>query len=217
MRTRIFVVDDHPLVRRGLKTLLSAQDDMQLVGDSATAAGAVAALTETRADIALLDIRLPDMDGVSLCRQLSEAHPSMSCLMLSSYLDDDLLFNAIKAGAAGYLLKEISDQDLVDGIRRVADGQSLLDPAVTNRVFDKIRRNEERRRLVGSLTRREAEILDLIADGHSNKQIAQATHLSEKTVKNYVSHLLTKLGVESRTQAAIFALESRNEPFAMSA
>lgn len=213
--TRVFLLDDHEVVRRGLKELLEADGDLVVVGEAGTAAEALARIPPTRPDVAVLDVRLPDGDGVSVCRDVRAAHPEIQCLILTSFSDDEALFQAILAGAAGYVLKQIKGTDLLDAVRRVAAGQSLLDPAVTTKVLERLRNGGEEDERLAHLTPQERNILELIAEGLTNRQIAERVHLAEKTVKNYVSNLLAKLGMERRTQAAVYAArlqEHRNQP-----
>jgi two-component system, NarL family, response regulator DevR len=202
---RVFLLDDHELVRRGLRDLLGDEPDIQVVGEAGTVAGAERAILELRPDVAVLDARLPDGSGIEVCRQVRSRDPSIACLILTSYDEDEALFTAIMAGASGYVLKEIRGTALVDGVRRVAAGQSLLDPAVTPRVLVRLRRGGGQDERLAGLTDQERRILALIAEGLTNRQIAGRMFLAEKTVKNYVSSLLAKLGLESRTQAAVFA------------
>ena len=210
--TRVFLLDDHEVVRRGLRELIEAEDDLVIVGEAGTAEEALARIPPTHPDVAVLDVRLPDGNGVEVCREVRSRHPEVQCLMLTSFADDDALFQAIMAGASGYVLKQIRGTDLVDTIHRVAAGQSLLDPAVTARVLERMRRGPERDERLERLTDQERRILDLIADGLTNRQIAAQVHLAEKTVKNYVSNVLAKLGMERRTQAAVYAAGLRAEP-----
>jgi len=202
---RVFLLDDHEVVREGLRTLLEAQDDIEVVGEAATAEDGLARIPPTAPHVAVLDVRLPDGDGVEVCREVRSRHPEIACLILTSYSDDEALFDAIMAGAAGYVLKQIKGTDLVDAVRQVAQGQSLLDPSVTERVLDRLRRGPEEDERLSRLTDQERRILDLIAEGLTNRRIADELHLAEKTVKNYVSNLLTKLGMERRTEAAVYA------------
>jgi two-component system, NarL family, response regulator DevR len=206
---RVFLLDDHELVRRGLRELLETEGDIEICGEAESAAEALSRIPPTRPDVAILDIRLPDGNGVEVCRDIRSRHPEISCLILTSFSDDDALFQAIMAGAAGYLLKQISGTDLVDAVRRVSAGQSLLDPGVTARVLERLRAGPETDERLARLTDQERRILDLIAEGLSNRQIAERVHLAEKTVKNYVSSVLAKLGMERRTQAAVFASNLR--------
>ncbi len=202
---RVFLLDDHEVVRRGLKDLLEGAGDLEVVGEASTAAEALARIPPTRPDVAVLDVRLPDGNGVEVCREVRTRHPEIQCLILTSFSDDEALFQAIMAGASGYLLKQVKGTDLVDAVRRVAAGQSLLDPAVTRRVLERLREPPEEDEALARLTEQERAILELIAEGLTNRQIAERVHLAEKTVKNYVSNLLAKLGMERRTQAAVYA------------
>ena len=203
--TRIFLLDDHEVVRRGLRDLLDAEDDLEVVGEASTMEEALRRVPPTRPDVAILDVRLPDGNGVEACRDIRAAHPEVHCLILTSFSDDEALFDSIMAGAAGYLLKQIRGPDLVDSVRRVAAGQSLLDPTLTARVLDRLRRPPEEDPQLARLTAKEREILDLLAEGLTNRQIGEQLYLAEKTVKNYVSNLLTKLGMHRRTEAAVYA------------
>ena len=202
---RVFLLDDHEVVRRGLRDLLEAAGGIEVVGEAGTADEALRRIPPTRPDVAILDVRLPDGDGVEVCREVRSSHPEIQCLILTSFSDDEALFQAIMAGAAGYLLKQVRGTDLVDAIRRVSVGQSLLDPAVTARVLERLRTPPEDDERLARLTEQERRILDLIAEGLTNRQIAQRIHLAEKTVKNYVSNLLAKLGMARRTEAAAMA------------
>lgn len=204
-RIRVYLLDDHEIVRRGLRDLLEATGDIEVVGESGLAAEATRRIPALHPDVAVLDGRLPDGSGVDVCRDVRSADPSISCLILTSYDDDEALFNAIMAGAAGYVLKQIRGTELVDAIRRVAQGQSLLDPGVTARVLARLREGPASDPALASLTEQERRILLLIAEGLTNRQIGERMFLAEKTVKNYVSSLLAKLGMERRTQAAVFA------------
>lgn len=205
MTVRVFLLDDHEIVRRGLRDLLEAQADFSVVGEASTAEEALARIGPTQPDVAIVDMRLPDGNGVEVCREVRSREPSVQCLILTSFADDEALFDAIMAGAAGYLLKQIKGTDLVDAIRRVAAGQSLLDPEITARVLERLRSGPEEDERLARLTEQERRILDLIAEGLTNRQIAERIFLAEKTVKNYVSNLLAKLGMERRTEAAVFA------------
>ena len=200
----VVLVDDHEVVRRGVRDLLSVEPDITVVGEAGTAAAALARIPALRPDVAVLDVRLPDGNGVQLCRDLKSAMPELNVLMLTSFSDDDALFDAILAGASGYVLKHIGGDDLVDAIRRIGHGGSLLDPAVTAKVLERLRTPPQEDPGLQSLTEQERRILDLIAEGMTNRQIAERMFLAEKTVKNYVSSLLSKLGLERRTQAAVY-------------
>jgi DNA-binding NarL/FixJ family response regulator len=202
---RVFLLDDHEIVRRGVKELLEAEGDLEVVGEAGTAAEALARIPPTRPDVAVLDVRLPDGDGVQVCREIRSAHPEIQCLMLTSFADDEALFQAIVAGASGYVLKQIKGADVVEAVRAVGKGRSLLDPSLTARVLERLRSGSEEDELLARLSPQERNILRLIADGLTNRQIAEEVHLAEKTVKNYVSNLLSKLGMERRTQAAVYA------------
>ena len=204
MATRVFLLDDHEVVRRGLRELIEAEDDLVVVGEAGTAEEAYGRIPATSPNVAVLDVRLPDGDGVEVCREIRSKHPEIACLMLTSFADDDALFSAIMAGAAGYVLKQVRGSDLVDGIRRVGRGESLLDPAVTTQVLERLRHRPEQDELAG-LTDQERKLLDLIAEGLTNRQIGERMFLAEKTVKNYVSNLLAKMGMSRRTEAAAYA------------
>jgi len=202
---RVFLLDDHEVVRRGLADLLQAEGDIEVVGESGSAVEATHRVPALRPDVAILDARLPDGNGVDVCRDVRAVDPTIKGLILTSYEDDEALFAAIMAGAAGYVLKQIRGTDLVDAVRRVAAGQSLLDPAVTARVLERIRTGIEEPAELRSLTDQERRILEYIAEGLTNHEIAQRMFLADKTVKNYVSSVLAKLGLERRTQAAVLA------------
>jgi two-component system response regulator DevR len=208
---RVYLLDDHEVVRRGLKDLLEADGDIVVVGESGLAQEATRRIPALRPHVAVLDGRLPDGSGIDVCRDVRSAHPEIAALILTSYDDDEALFSAIMAGAAGYVLKQIRGNDLVDAVRRVAAGQSLLDPAVTARVLDRLRAGPEEDKALAPLTEQERRILELIGEGLTNRQIAERMFLAEKTVKNYVSSLLGKLGMERRTQAAVFAVKHPNK------
>jgi two-component system, NarL family, response regulator DevR len=202
---RVYLLDDHEVVRRGLRDLLEAEGDIEVVGESGSAVDAGHRIPALRPDVAVLDARLPDGSGVDVCREVRSVDPSIRALILTSYEDDEALFAAIMAGAAGYVLKQIRGTDLVDAVRQVAGGGSLLDPAVTARVLERIRRGPQQPDELRSLTEQERKILALVAEGLTNREIAARMFLAEKTVKNYVSSLLAKLGLERRTQAAVLA------------
>ncbi|MFI5585491.1 response regulator [Amycolatopsis sp. NPDC051758] len=213
MTISVFLLDDHELVRTGLKTVFESEEDIQVVGEAATVAEALVRIPQVRPDVAILDVRLPDGQGVEVCREIrSTVEPPPACLMLTSYSDDDALFGAIMAGAAGYMLKQVSGRSLVDAVRTVAVGGSLLDATLTASVMNKLRgetassgpdpRYEQ-------LSPQERRVLDLVAEGLTNRQIAERLFLAEKTVKNYVSSVLHKLGVERRTSAAVYVSQRR--------
>ncbi len=202
---RVFLLDDHEVVRRGIADLLTQDGDIEIVGESGSAVEAVHRIPALHPDVAVLDARLPDGNGIDVCRDVRAVDPTIQGLILTSYEDDEALFSAIMAGAAGYVLKQIRGTDLVDAVRRVGAGQSLLDPAVTARVLDRIRSGVEQPNELKSLTDQERRILEYIAQGLTNHEIAQKMFLADKTVKNYVSSVLAKLGLERRTQAAVLA------------
>jgi DNA-binding NarL/FixJ family response regulator len=205
MSIRVYLLDDHEVVRRGLVDLLDGEDDIEVVGEAGTAREATARIPALRPDVAVLDARLPDGNGIDVCRDVRSVDPSIRALILTSYDDDEALFAAILAGASGYVLKQIAGTDLVDGIRRVAAGQSLIDPSLTARVLERVRRGPGTPDELAGLTEQERKILGLIAEGLTNRQIGERLFLAEKTVKNYVSNILAKLGLERRTQAAVLA------------
>jgi len=202
---RVFLLDDHEIVRRGVRELLEAEEDLEVVGEAETAERALPRVSATRPDVAVLDVRLPDGDGVEVCRDIRSMHPEVQCIMLTSFADDEAVYAAIMAGASGYVLKQVRGDELVDGIRRVAAGESLLDPAVTTRVLDRLRTQQNEDDELKALTEQERKILDLIAEGMTNRQIGEQLFLAEKTVKNYVSNVLSKLGMSRRTEAAAYA------------
>ena len=204
-KIRVFILDDHDVVRQGLTFMLEQQGDMEVVGQAATAAEAVARIPALRPDVAVLDGRLPDGSGIEVCRTVRSLDPSVNALILTSYDDDEALFAAIMAGAAGYVLKEIGGSDLVSAIRLVAAGKSLIDPAMTATVLERIRSGPATPPELASLTEQELVLLGHIAEGLTNRQIAERMFLAEKTVKNYVTNVLSKLGLQRRTQAAVLA------------
>ncbi|EFL24615.1 LuxR family DNA-binding response regulator [Streptomyces himastatinicus ATCC 53653] len=204
-KIRIFLLDDHEVVRRGVRELLASEPDMEVVGEAGTAADALARILATRPDVAVLDIRLPDRSGVEVCREIRSRDETIRCMMLTSFADDEALFDAIMAGASGYVLKDIRGSELLAAVRDVAAGRSLLDPVATARVLERLRggaaKPDDR---LSSLTEQERRILLLIGEGLTNRVIGERLHLAEKTIKNYVSSLLSKLGMERRSQAAAF-------------
>lgn len=205
-RITVFLLDDHEVVRQGLRTLLGTDENMEVIGEASTAAEALEKISAMLPRVAVLDVRLPDGSGVEVCREIRSAHPEVACLMLTSFADDEALVDAVMAGAAGYVLKEVGGADLVGDIRKVASGHSLLDPMLTARVMDRIRGRQAESESA-QLTAQEQRILEHIAEGMTNRQIAAAMYLSEKTVKNYVSNLLAKLGMSRRTEAAVYAVK----------
>jgi DNA-binding NarL/FixJ family response regulator len=208
MTTRVFLVDDHEIVRRGIADLIDAESDLEVVGEASTAQQALGRVAATLPDIVVLDVRLPDGSGVDVCRNILSAHPEMRCLMLTAYDDDQASYAAVLAGASGYVLKDIRGQKLVEGIRAVAAGRSLITRAVSDKVVSALTTSTGASSASASdlpeLTLRERQVLGLIADGLTNRQIGERLELAEKTVKNYVSGLLAKLGMERRTQAAVY-------------
>jgi len=202
---RVFLLDDHEIVRRGIRELLEAEPDIVVVGESGLAEEAIRRIPALRPDVAILDGRLPDGSGIDVCREVRSRDPHIKALILTSYDDDDALFAAIMAGAAGYTLKQVRGNDLVDTVRRVAAGQSMLDPSVTAQVLARLRNGPPVDKEIEQLTAQEQRLLELIGEGLTNRQIAERMYLAEKTVKNYASSLFSKLGLTSRTQAAIFA------------
>ncbi len=202
---RVFLLDDHEIVRRGIRELLESEGDIEVVGESGLAQEAARRIPALRPDVAILDGRLPDGSGIDVCRQVRSVDPTIAGLILTSYDDDDALFAAIMAGAAGYILKQVGGNDLIETVRRVAAGQSTLDPSVTARVLDRLRNGPRADPELAALSAQEQRILELIGEGLTNREIAERMYLAEKTVKNYVSSMLAKLRLTSRTQAAIFA------------
>ncbi|MFD7658161.1 response regulator [Actinosynnema sp. NPDC059797] len=209
MVARVFLVDDHEVVRVGVRELLNADEDLQVVGEAGSVAEALALVPASGAEVAVLDVRLPDGNGIELCRELRSRVPELKCLMLTSFTDDEALFDAIMAGASGFVLKRILGHDLQNAVRTVAAGGSLLDARSTTALLNRIRREREQGDPTRSLTEQERTVFDYIGEGLTNKQIAERMFLAEKTVKNYVSHLLAKLGLERRTQAAVLATKLR--------
>ncbi len=203
MSIKVFLVEDHEVVRRGIATLLGGEADIAIVGEAGSVEEALARIVSSKAEVALLDVRLPDGDGVALCRELRERDPKLRCIMLTSFSDDEALFSSIMAGASGYLLKRVRLEELVEGIRLVAAGESLIDPAVTTRVLERIRNPQgDGDDPTAQLTEQERRIFELITQGKTNREIAEDVFLAEKTVKNYVSNLLAKLGVRHRSEVA---------------
>lgn len=203
-RIRVFLLDDHEVVRRGVRELLESEGDIVVVGEASTAEHALLRVPAVAPDVAVLDVRLPDGDGVSVCRELRSQLPGLTCLMLTSFADDEALFNAFMAGASGYVLKQVRGSDILDAVRTVAAGGSLLDPRTTARMMERLRTQADSTDPLASLSEQERRVLDLIGEGLTNRQIGERMFLAEKTVKNYVSNLLGKLGMQRRTQAAAF-------------
>jgi two-component system, NarL family, response regulator DevR len=209
---RVFLLDDHEIVRRGVRELLDAEDDIAVIGEASTEAEAVGRVHALDPDVAVLDVRLQDGNGIEACREIRSLHPRTACLMLTSFDDDEALFQAIMAGAAGYVLKQIRSSDLIDAVRRVAGGQSLLDPVVTARVLERLRAGPEQDPRIAHLSAQERHVLELLSEGLTNRQIAQRLYLAEKTIKNYVTSVLSKMGMTRRTEAAVYAATHLNPP-----
>ncbi|OKK01352.1 response regulator transcription factor [Amycolatopsis sp. CB00013] len=207
MTTKVFLVDDHEIVRRGLADLLGNEPDIEIAGEAASVAEALARVPQSDADIAVLDVRLPDGTGIELCRDLLSTEPELRCLMLTSYADDEALFTAIMAGASGFVLKQVLGNDLVSAIRTIASGGSLLDSRTTAALMNRIRRERDQNDPTAALSEQERTVFDLIGEGLTNREIGERMFLAEKTVKNYVSRILAKLGIQRRTQAAVLATE----------
>jgi DNA-binding NarL/FixJ family response regulator len=202
---KVFLLDDHEIVRQGVRDLLEVQPDIRVIGEAGTAASALARIPALRPDVAILDVRLPDGDGVSVCRDVRSQMPEVACLMLTSVDDDEALFNAIMAGAAGFVMKDIRGTDLVGAVRTVAAGQSMLDPTAASHLMTRLRDAATKRDPLEGLTKQERRLLELIGEGLTNRQIGERMFLAEKTVKNYASVLFQKLGMERRAQAAVYA------------
>ena len=203
--TRVFLVDDHEIVRRGVAELIDRESDLEVVGEAGTVRQAIGRISATRPDVVVLDVRLPDGSGIDLCRTIRSTDPTIACLMLTAYDDDDASYAAVLAGAAGYVLKDIRGLTLLEGIRRVAAGHTLLPAGIGERVAASLKQSASSTPETNELTLREHQVLDLIADGLTNRQIGERLGIAEKTVKNYVSGLLSKLGMQRRTQAAVYA------------
>ncbi|HVT21075.1 MAG TPA: response regulator transcription factor [Mycobacteriales bacterium] len=206
-RIRVFLCDDHEVVRRGVKDMLEAEGDIEVIGEASTVSEAIARVPALRPQVAVLDVRLPDGSGITACRELRSALPELGCLMLTSFADDEAMLDAIMAGAQGFVLKQIRGSDLVGAVRTVANGGSLLDPTATARVMDRLRSHGQTQDKLAALSEQERKVLELIGEGLTNRQIGERLFLAEKTVKNYVSNVLSKLGLERRTQAAVLAHE----------
>ncbi len=204
-RITVFLLDDHELVRRGVRELLESEDDIVVIGEASTQSQAVGRVHALDPDVAVLDVRLEDGNGIEACREIRSLHPRTACLILTSFADDEALFQTILAGAAGYVLKSIRSSDLVDAVRRVAAGQSLLDPAVTARVLERLRRGPTEDERIARLSDQERQVLVLLTEGLTNRQIAERLFLAEKTIKNYVTAVLSKMGMARRTEAAVYA------------
>lgn len=201
---RVFLVDDHEIVRRGIAGIIDAEPDLEVVGESGTVQRTLGRIAATSPDVVVLDVRLPDGSGIDLCRSIRSSHPETICLMLTAYDDDDASLAAVIAGAAGYVLKDVRGHNLLDSIRRAAAGETLIARVVANRVIARVAQVSTAASIPPELTMREGQVLRLIADGLTNRQIGERLELAEKTIKNYVSGLLAKLGMERRTQAAVY-------------
>ena len=210
-RISVFLVDDHEIFRRGIRILLAHEPDIDVVGEAGTAAAALAQIPALRPDVAVLDVRLPDGNGITVCREICSALPGTACLMLTAYNDDQALLGAIMAGVAGYVSKQTCGADLVSALRAVASGQSILDPQASRQIMTRLRERPIIVDPMAALSEKEKRVLELVSEGLTNRQIAQRMFLAEKTVKNYVSSLLTKLGMQRRTQAAAFAVRHADE------
>jgi two-component system, NarL family, response regulator DevR len=208
--TRIFLVDDHEIVRRGVADLFEDEPDLEIVGEAATVSEALARIPSLAVDVAVLDVRMPDGNGVELCRDLRSQLPELRCLILTSYSDDEALLNAIMAGASGFVLKQVLGNDLITAVRRVGAGETLLDAKTTEALMKRIRQGKDDDGPLAGLTDQERAVFELVGEGLTNRQIAARLFLAEKTVKNYVSHLLAKLGMQRRTQAAVLAAELKS-------
>jgi two-component system response regulator DevR len=202
---RVFLLDDHEVVRQGVRSLLEVDGDIEVVGEASTAAEALTRVPLANPDVAILDVRLEDGNGIEVCRELLSSMSDLVCLMLTSYADDEALYASVMAGASGYVLKRIRAGELIEDVKKVAAGASLMDPRAVARVVERIRRAPEEDSLLRGLSSQERRILDLITDGRTNRQIGEELYLAEKTVKNYVSNLLAKLGMSSRTEAAVYS------------
>lgn len=209
---RVFVVDDQEIVRRGVIDLCAAEPDIEIVGEAGTAARARVRIAATRPDVVLLDMRLPDGNGIDVCRDVRSDNPDIRCIILTAYDDDEAINAAVLAGASGYVLKEVKGNRLIENIRTVAAGGSLLGPSLSHRVVERLRTEHQAHSRLEALSARESDVLDLIAEGLTNRQIGEILALAEKTVKNYVSSLLSKLGLQRRTQAAVLRMETREPP-----
>ena len=211
MTVRVFLLDDHELVREGIRTLLESDEDIEVVGEAGTAAEALTRIPLAQPDVAILDVRLEEGDGIEVCREVRSSTPDMACLILTSFADDEALYASVMAGASGFLLKQIKARDLIEDVKRVAAGESLMDPRAVARVVQRIANPPAGDPLLEALSPQERRVLDLIAEGQTNKQIAESMFLAEHTVKNYITGLLRKLKMASRTEAAIYATKLQAE------
>jgi DNA-binding NarL/FixJ family response regulator len=210
MTIRVFLLDDHEMVREGICNFLESDEDIEVVGQAATVAEAFARIPLTKPDVAILDVRLEDGSGIEVCREIRSSHPEITCLMLTSFADDEALYASVMAGAAGYVLKQIRARDLIDDVKKVASGASLMDPRAVARVVERIANPPKASDPLALLSPQERRLLDFIAEGLTNRQISESMFLSEKTIKNYMTGLLTKLDMNNRTEAAVFATKLRS-------
>lgn len=204
-KIRVVLVDDHAVVRAGLRALLDSQEDLEVVGEAGSVAEGIRRVGYDTPDVVVLDVRLPDGSGVEACREIRTRWPDVRVLMLTTFADEEALMSSILAGAAGYVLKRVDASGIVDAVRRVGRGESLLDPAMTERLFERLRGQEATDPLIARLSPQERRILDLVAEGKTNREIADELYLAEKTVKNYVSNMLAKMGMSRRSEAAAYA------------
>jgi DNA-binding NarL/FixJ family response regulator len=211
MTVRVFLLDDHELVREGIRTLLESDEEIEVVGEAGTASEALTRILLAKPDVAILDVRLEEGNGIEVCREVRSSAPAMACLILTSYADDEALYASVMAGAAGFVLKQIKARDLIEDVKKVARGESLMDPRAVARVVERIANPPAADPLLESLSPQERRVLDLIAEGRTNKQIAESMFLAEHTVKNYITGLLRKLKMASRTEAAIYATKLKAE------
>ena len=211
MGVRVFLLDDHELVREGIRTLLESDEDIEVVGEAGTAEEALTRIPLAKPDVAILDVRLQEGSGIEVCRDVRSAVPGLVCLMLTSFADDEALYASVMAGAAGFVLKQIKARDLIEDVKKVAGGASLMDPRAVARVVERIANPPPGDPVLDSLSPQERRVLDLIAEGKTNKQIAETMYLAEHTVKNYITGLLRKLKLTSRTEAAIYATKMKSE------
>ncbi len=211
MTVRVFLLDDHELVREGIRTLLESDPEIEVVGEAGTASEALTRIPLAKPDVAILDVRLEEGNGIEVCRDVRSSSPEMACLILTSYADDEALYASVMAGAAGFVLKQIKARDLIEDVKKVARGESLMDPRAVARVVERIANPPARDPMLESLSPQERRVLDLIAEGQTNKQIAESMFLAEHTVKNYITGLLRKLKMTSRTEAAIYATKLKPE------
>jgi two-component system, NarL family, response regulator DevR len=211
MTLRVFLLDDHELVREGIRTLLESDEDIEVVGEAGTASEALTRIPLAKPDVAILDVRLEEGNGIEVCREVRSAVPEMACLILTSFADDEALYASVMAGAAGFVLKQIKARDLIEDVKKVANGESLMDPRAVARVVQRIANPPAGDPVLESLSPQERRVLDLIAEGQTNKQIAESMFLAEHTVKNYITGLLRKLKMASRTEAAIYATKLKTE------